>query len=91
MKHSLVFLFALQHGLQVNIATIKGDFVSHHTPHSPSFQALAQREEFFQFGDDARLFGEGWEGNNKIANLARADMGDTDACCFVSKRIDEQR
>ena len=26
-------------------------------------QLITQRQEFFQFGDDAMLFGKGWKGN----------------------------
>ena len=35
------------------------------------FQSFAQGQEFFQFGDDALLFGKGRERNNKVMQYDR--------------------
>ena len=39
-------------------------------------QPITQRHQFIHLGDDAVLFGEGWEGNGKVA--VRSDMSEVD-------------
>ena len=33
------------------------------------FQPVAERHQFIDLGDDAVLFGEGWEGNQELRNV----------------------
>jgi len=33
------------------------------------FELIAERQELIDFGDDAVLLGEGWEGNQNVAQI----------------------
>ena len=50
-----------------------------------SFQSLAQREQFFQSGDDAFLFGKGRERNKHLIDICNCKPRLCCCCCVLIK------
>ncbi len=55
------------------------------------FQPVAQGHQFVNFGDDAILFGEGWEEHQKVAKRSEwnrwlCSSSSTSRCLFIHQR-----